>query len=74
MGIRLSLQQQKGRRTGKTTHLGCQVKAIPGLTDIFCEQPSNSLCDVDHDQFHLSTDPAKETRTGVSGANRRQVK
>ena len=34
MGIRLSLQQQKGRRTGSTAHLGCRVKAVPGLTQI----------------------------------------
>jgi hypothetical protein len=28
---------------------------------------------VDHHQFHLSTDPAKEARTPASGADRRQV-
>jgi hypothetical protein len=44
MGIRLSLQQEKIGRTGNTTYLGCQVKAIPGLTDELCEQPSNSFC------------------------------
>ena len=58
MGIRLSLEQEKSWLTGNTTYLGGKVKAIPGVADKFCEQPSSSFCDVDGHRFHLSTDHA----------------